>query len=254
MQYSKVRNFFIKRNKEIFKNHFDWNFKLFPNPYRKIKTVFLLEISAILLFIINKTNIKPNLVTIFGVFFVYLGTFLISSGSNELIYIGLFIYFIKLVPDYIDGALAYLKNLQSKDGHKLDLWAGEVNKLGVICGFMIYIFNTTLNYQFIYLLFFIILINLIDPRKYLNTSSNIIYDKNAKSHFSFQQKTKKNRIYSFLRFLNFDGRSSYCDFLIFLILIDLIDKKKNLLIIFPWIWAFLTFLVFSKSIFNVMKK
>ena len=69
MQYSKVRNFFIKRNKEIFKNHFDWNFKLFPNPYRKIKTVFLLEISAILLFIINKTNIKPNLVTIFGVFF-----------------------------------------------------------------------------------------------------------------------------------------------------------------------------------------
>ena len=48
----------------------------------------------------------------------------------------------------------YLKNLQSKDGHKLDLWAGEVNKLGVICGFMIYIFNTTLSYQFIYLLFF----------------------------------------------------------------------------------------------------
>ena len=111
---------------------------------------------------------------------------------------------------------------------------------------MIYIFNTTLNYQFIYLLFFIILINLIDPRKYLNTSSNIIYDKNAKSHFSFQQKTK-NRIYSFLRFLNFDGRSSYCDFLIFLILIDLI-YKKDLLIIFPWIWAFLTFSFFKINI------
>ncbi len=227
---------------------------MLPNPYRKIKTSLLLEISSILLFLLNKTKIKPNFVTIFGIFFVYLGTFFLSSNNTSLIYYGLFIYFIKLVPDYVDGSLAYLKNLQSKNGHKLDLWAGEVNKIGVLCGFMLYIYNSTLNSQTIYLLLIIILINFIDPRKYLKDISKITYDKKAKSHLSIEKKRTSNIIYSLLRFLNFDGRSGYCDFLIVLVLIDMFYQINTLLVIFPWIWTLLSILVLAKSIIDILRR
>ena len=44
MNYFKIRTFLFKRNVAIFKDD-GWNFKMFPNPYRKIKTNLNLEVS-----------------------------------------------------------------------------------------------------------------------------------------------------------------------------------------------------------------
>ena len=48
-------------------------FKFLPDPYRKIKTNLNLEISSLILFFLNKTEIHPNVITFFGIFWVYLG-------------------------------------------------------------------------------------------------------------------------------------------------------------------------------------
>ena len=48
---------------------------MFPDPYRKIKTTFNLEVSLFFLYLLNKTRIHPNLVTYFGIFWVYTGVF-----------------------------------------------------------------------------------------------------------------------------------------------------------------------------------
>ena len=113
MNYKKIRLFLFKRNIAIFKED-GWNFKIFPDPYRKIKTTFNLEISSFFLFLLNKTKIHPNLVTYFGIFWVYLGVFCFYLNNLFSIFMGLIIFFTKLIPDYIDGALAFLKknNLQ----------------------------------------------------------------------------------------------------------------------------------------------
>ena len=160
----------------------------------------------------------------------------------------------KLVPDYIDGALAYLKGKQSKEGHELDVWAGEINKIGVITGVLMYIFNSTKNLEVILLLLIIVLLNFLDPRRHLRKFSKTIYDKKSKSHLSYSKKTKNNFIFIFFKFLNYDGRTSYSDFLILLILIDMNTQLNNVLIIFPWLWAAMSSLALCRSIFLVLNR
>ena len=55
MNYFKIRTFLFKRNVAIFKDD-GWNFKMFPNPYRKIKTNLNLEVSSFFLYLLNKTR------------------------------------------------------------------------------------------------------------------------------------------------------------------------------------------------------
>ena len=118
MNYFKIRTFLFKRNVAIFKDD-GWNFKMFPNPYRKIKTNLNLEVSSFFLYLLNKTRIHPNLVTFFGIFWVYTGVFSFYYQTNFSIILGMVIFFTKLIPDYIDGALAYLKKNNLKRGISL---------------------------------------------------------------------------------------------------------------------------------------
>ena len=254
-KYNKVRNFLFKRNLKLFKEEYDWDYKFLKSPYRKVKTVLNLEIAAILIFLVSNTRIKANHITFFGVLWVYLGTFLISTNSYHLVYLSLVVYFTKLIPDYMDGTLAHLKNEQSKEGFELDLWAGEINKLGLITGTIIYIYNVTNNNDYLYILIIIILLNIIDPRKHLSrTKFGIsIYKKKAKTHL---QKIKKNKniIFNFFKFINFDGRSNYSDFIILLIILDLEFDINLLLILLPWLWLFLNFLILIRSKYLVFFK
>ena len=55
MNYSKIRQFLFKRNTAIFKEN-GWNFKIYPDPYRKIKTTLNLEISSFPEFSSNAIN------------------------------------------------------------------------------------------------------------------------------------------------------------------------------------------------------
>jgi phosphatidylglycerophosphate synthase len=244
-----IRNFIFKRNIKLFKNEYNWNYKLISNPYRKIKTVFNLEIAAFFLFLLDKTKIKPNQVTLFGVLWVYLGAVLISLDINYLTWAGLAIFFTKLIHDYIDGSLAHLKNQQSTDGFELDLWAGDVNKIGVIVGTIIYIYNSTLNIEYLYILLILVIFNMIDPRKHLSrTKFGVsVYKKELQTH-TLKINSSKSIVVNFLKFFNYDGKTSYSDFIILLIIIDLTYQVNNVLIILPWIWLCLSLLALLRAV------
>ena len=92
---------------------------------------------------------------------------------------GLIIFFTKLIPDYIDGALAFLKK-QSSKGHYLDLFAGNINKLGFVIGSLIYIYFSTNNISIIYCIFFIIFI--FSQIQEFIKRFRVLYDKKTSSH------------------------------------------------------------------------
>lgn len=254
-KYNKVRNFLFKRNIRLFKEEYNWDYKFLKSPYKKIKTAFNLEIAAILIFLLCKTRIKANQVTLFGVIWVYFGTLLISTNIDELIILSLVVYFTKLIPDYMDGTLAHLRNEQSKEGFELDLWAGEINKLGLIAGTIIYIYNNTNNTDYLFVLIIIILFNIIDPRKHLSRTKFGIsnYKKNVKTHVQ-KKKENENLVLIFFKFINFDGRTNYSDFIILLIILDLKFNINYLLYKLPWLWLFLNFLILIRAKYLVFLK
>ena len=252
MNYKKIRLFLFKRNIAIFKED-GWNFKIFPDPYRKIKTTFNLEISSFFLFLLNKTKIHPNLVTYFGIFWVYLGVFCFYLNNLFSIFMGLIIFFTKLIPDYIDGALAFLKKKQSLKGHYLDLFAGNINKLGFVIGSLIYIYFSTNNISIIYCIFFIIFIFFTDPRIY-KIRFRVLYDKKTSSHKENIISSKEIIIKKYFKFLNYDGRTSYSDLVILLILIDYIYEVNIFLNYLPWLWLSLFLMSYLQAWYKFYKK
>ncbi len=253
--YKKVRNFLLKRNIKLFKKEYNWDYSFFRSPYRKIKTILNLEIAAILIFLVSNTKVKANQITFFGVFWVYLATFFIATDIPTLVYLALIMYFTKLIPDYMDGTLAHLKNQQSKEGFELDLWAGDVNKLGILVGIILYIFNSSGEFIYLYVLILSIIFNVVDPRKHISrTKFGIsVYKKNVQTHI---QKIKKDQsfIFNFLKYLNFDGRSNYSDFMILLIILDIFLNFNSILFLMPWMWLILYFLSFSRANYQVFFK
>lgn len=250
--YKKIRNYIFKRQKKIFIEEYGWNFKFFPRPYAKIKMMLNLEISTFLLYLLNKTQITPNQITIFGVLWVYLGTSLILINEKIFIYVSLFIFFTKLIPDILDGSLAHLKNSYSKSGYELDLWSGDVNKIGVIAGTLFYTALNTDNNIFFIILILIIFFNFVDPRKHLiSFKSSIIYKKNLKTHSNKIIKSKQSLLFKILKFFHYDGGSPYTDFIILLIIIDLNFDIIFILEIISYLWLILYFLSFMRSIFII---
>ena len=70
--YKKIRKFIFSRNIKRFKDEYNWNYKFFSSPYRKTKTIFNLEISSYLLYLLYKTNISANQVSLLGVIWAFL--------------------------------------------------------------------------------------------------------------------------------------------------------------------------------------
>jgi len=266
--YTKIRKWCFKRHIKQLKERDNWNCGSYTNwysiswgaflsaPYKKIKTTIILEISFFLLFLINKTNITPNHVTFFGVFWVYLGSFFMFSDNNLLIYSSLLLFFTRQIPDAIDGSLAHLKNKFSKTGHELDLWLGDTSRIAFIIGVMFYIFNRTNDATILLLLISIIILISIDPRKYISMFkfSRIYYDKKLKGHSEKTENNSRNPAFSILKFFHYDGRTSYTDFVIFLILLDLKFNILPLLVFLSWFWLFMFSLAFLRSIYLVFKE
>lgn len=255
MSYLEIRKFLFNRNLLIFRS-IGWNFQFLPNPYRKLKTNFNIELAAIFLFFLNNTKINPNSVTYFGIAWVYLGTFFFYLNSDLFIIFGLIIFFTKLIPDYIDGALANLKNKQSKKGHLLDVFAGKINQLGVKFGVLIYIYNSTNNLNNIYILLVLLLLFLTDPRTYFIDYSNLFFDSKINSHQEKSYLKKKNisKIINFIKFFNYEGQSYYTDFILILILIEYFFYLNNLLIYFPYLWLLFSIASYLRAWFKYLNK
>ena len=84
-------NFRKKTFRELRKDQYSYNLNLFPylnswikNPYSFIKARFYMESSAILVYLLLKTTIKPNTVTIF---YCLAGVLLRLNKNEKLCYL-----------------------------------------------------------------------------------------------------------------------------------------------------------------------
>ena len=144
--------------RDLRNQQYDNSYKLYPylknwkkNPYTFIKAILYMESSAILVFLLLKTKIKPNSVTILYALCGIFGGVLLSIPLNSTIIIALVIFFLKGILDWSDGHLARVTYQTSITGHVLDVYGAHLNEVGFFLGFGFYVASHSGFPFFIYL-------------------------------------------------------------------------------------------------------
>jgi hypothetical protein len=241
-----------KDNWDIFKIDID-DFK--SSPYTFLKWRFYLETSSLLLYVLVRTNIKPNHIT-FVYAFLGILTLLFLSLSNQnkiFLYLGLFIAFSKTILDACDGYIARLKDQKSISGFILDPYGAYINTIGFQSGIGFYLANTYDKNYFLYLVFLIPFCYAIRLKNYAysNLLNEIIENKdqfsikhslkNKKSNtknskLAKLEKSNLRKLYNL--FLNIlDDRARSVDFIILLFLIETIFDLR----LIEYVFYFLIF-------------
>ena len=144
--------------KDLRNQQYDYHRKQFPylfdyikNPYSFLKAKFYMESSAVLVYLLLRTNIKPNTITIiYGLLGIVTGI-LLSIPNNYTIFIALIIAFTKGTLDWSDGHFARITGQTSLTGHILDVYGAHLNSLGLQIGLGLYIANNSDTLVFYYL-------------------------------------------------------------------------------------------------------
>ena len=150
MKYCDIRDMHWRRQKKVLKE--DFNINLDTSPYTYFKTIIYIELSAILVFFLQKTFLTPNFITLIYALLGVCGGILIGSAQSELVIGGVLIFFFKSVIDWSDGLLARIRKKTSELGSLLDGWAGFVGYYSFIIGLGLYLYNTTNENHFLYLI------------------------------------------------------------------------------------------------------
>jgi len=259
--------------KELRKQQYDYHKEKFPflfdfkrNPYSFLKAPFYMETSALLVWLLLKTKIKPNTVTIYyGLAGIVTGI-LLSIPNNYTIFAALIIAFTKGILDWSDGHLARITGQTSLTGHILDIYGAHLNSLGLQIGLGLYVAvnsGTLVFYYLVPLLLFFRIANLyvftqtimfdeIAHRYDPSSLSNIIESNkkllddipNSRSNIYF--KIKK----LFLGFL--DDRARSVDFICLIILLELLYSFNIIWVIFLLI-LIKHFIIFIISLYKVSK-
>ena len=208
------------------------------NPYLKLKYYIIIELAAFISFFSIKFKIHPNTITSTGIILAFTSFISLSSTQLYLNILALILFFIKNIFDYADGFVARASKKFSAFGAFYDEWSGEFFTICFYFSFPIYVFNITQNILYLYLLVFLIFLKIANPKNrilsenYLKKQSNYIR-KQIINIFSQLEKLKKrnkknsfkNKLIVTFSKLDYDGRTRYTDFLVFLILIELyLDK------------------------------
>tara|TARA_B100000315_G_scaffold40571_1_gene35416 strand:- start:1357 stop:2229 length:873 start_codon:yes stop_codon:yes gene_type:complete len=262
-----------KTIRKLRNEQYSYNINLYPyinnwkkNPYTFIKAKFYMETSAILVWLLLKTNIKPNSVTVlYGLAGILTGI-LLSIPNNIAIIIGLAIAFSKGILDWIDGHFARITEQTSLTGHILDIYGAHLNSLGLQSGLGMYVAyraDTLLFYYLVPLLLFFRAGSIIRYSKAIlfeeiSSENNVSLFQDNDSQGKNQDNININsleRLYSkyknlFIGFL--DDRARSVDLICLIILLE---------IVFPinisWIFFLLIvvkyFIIFVASIYIIGK-
>ena len=153
-----------KTIRKLRNEQYSYSINLYPylnnwkkNPYTFLKSIFYMESSAVFVWLLLKTKIKPNTVTIvYGIAGIVTGI-LLSIPNNYTIFIALIIAFTKGILDWSDGHLARITGQTSLTGHILDAYGALLNSLGFQIGlgmYAAYRADTLLFYYLVPLLLF----------------------------------------------------------------------------------------------------
>jgi len=167
MNYINIRKLHYKtqrkKHNEINASFDDWLF----SPYHSLKTRFFIELSTILVSFLQFTPVSPNFITLLFVLSGILGAILLGSGQENLIVIGVIIFFFNGIFDWMDGILARIKKTTSELGNIFDTWGGVVGSFGFLIGLGMYLYNATNEIYFLYLMILIITIRALDLKDFV---------------------------------------------------------------------------------------
>ena len=211
MNYLTVRKKFI--NKLVFKFQKDYSIDLRnwkQNPYIRLKYIYISELSALLSFFAFNINLKPNTITYCNIILALLAPVFFIIENGNFIYLSLIIYFSKNILDNVDGFIAREKKLTSKYGAKLDILSGHIYYYSILTSLVIHNYSFSsekiiliIGFSFLFL--------------------DLTYSKSSKVAQKLNLSRKKilnKKIYSFLKLLNFDGRTKITDIIILIILLE----------------------------------
>ena len=247
--------------KDVKKIIFDQQFTKFPyldnfkkNPYTYLKARYYMYPSVFLVYVLLKSRITPNMVTICYCLCGIIGGIFLSIPNFQFNIIGVFIFFSKGILDWTDGQLARIKYKPTLTGHILDVYGAILNSIGLTIGLGFFVFHQT-NYQF--LIYLIAVIAFLHSEVFTSAGKKIILEdlkvilsKNKKipddSNKNVKNENSVNNIQiKYPKWLNifkdfFDDRARSVDFILLLIIID---------IYFGYNLTFYIFLIISLRIF-----
>jgi hypothetical protein len=135
-----------KTIRELRKEQYAYHSRLYPylddwkkNPYTWFKSRFYMETSAILLWFLVRTDVKPNSVTLMYGLLGIIGGILLAIPCTITIIAAIVVFFTKGILDWSDGHLARIKKQESLTGHILDCYGAHVNSLGLQVGLGFYV-------------------------------------------------------------------------------------------------------------------
>ncbi len=239
------------------------------NPYTSFKAVFYIETSAIFVFLLLKfkSKIHPNTITLAYAFCGIIGGVLLSIPHNTTIILALIIFFSKGILDWSDGTLARMTGRTSVEGGVLDPWGSIINSLGFQAGLGFYVALYSGNIIYFYLVAIILIFRAGDIRTctYQRFATALINNpredkaeskpKSDESALPSSQGSGKGlaRFTNFIR--NFlDDRARSVDFIILLIIIELLVPGFFVTWLVVWALAVKHLIIFLGSIFLAVKR
>jgi len=192
MNYFNIRKLSYTDQRKVLLSQFnvdmdDWIF----SPYTCLKLRFAIEFSSIIVWLLQSTSVTPNFITFLSALLGVIGCLLLSSGTENLIIAGVIVFFCLLVFDIVDGTLARITKQTSLIGNVFDPWAGLVCSFGFLVGLGMYLYNTTQEIHFIYLMILIIIIRALDLRIF--AYHYLMYDFYMNHKFIKKKKTKEKK-------------------------------------------------------------
>lgn len=255
MNYKAIRKFSYSTEEKVLAappHNFNMNNWL-SSPYTCFKVRFYIELSSILVYLLQFTKIKPNHISYLYALSGLVGGICLASNNRNFIILGIIIFFSKVVLDGADGLLARVKYKPTKFGALLDQWAGLVGEYGFIFGLGLYLYNFSGNVLYVYLMTSILVLKSIDFKNYIY---NRILFKKKQLNKSVKNKNKDNKFFSFLKKFvrngfNYQGKT--VDLILLIMLIELIQKKLILSQIFLYIYFLRGLIIFFGHLFTYRK-
>ena len=265
MKYIDIRSLHYKSQKIKLKKKFGVDItSFFSQPYTFLKSRLYIEISSILVFFLLRTSISPNSVTLFYCLISFIGGVFIASNDNNLILVGLLIFFFKSSIDWADGLLARIKKQTSNLGELLDEWGAYIGSFSFLSGFGVYIFNKENDLSYLFILLAIIILRSLDIKNYFYQTQLAKLINNERSIIKMAEKSSIQNKYKnipniLIKFKNliintFDDRARSVDLICLLIFLDLFVVQIYILKYIFFIIFIKYFLIFIGSFYLVYIK
>jgi len=111
--------------------------------YSDYKAKFYIYVSAPLIYIFLKLKIKPNVITLAYIILGLLGGILLSVNNKSCIYGAVAILFLRPILDWCDGMVAHYIDMQSPEGHCLDIYGAYSGWIALWTGLGFYAYHKT---------------------------------------------------------------------------------------------------------------